>query len=220
MIPSRHFLAQGLKSYEEFQVVTVSVGVVGDIARGIKIKIAPYCDEILNLLLQGLGSPQMNRSVKCPIIATFGDIALAISGRFVAYLGVVMNILQQASTTTIDTSDPDLVDYLNSLRQSIFEAYTGIVQGLYSERVADPNLLPYINNMIHLCAAVSADSNRSEECLEGALGLLGDISSALGTKVKQQLTQPFVKQLISDGMKSGDKVKDVALWTKDLINKL
>eukprot|EP01114_Cavostelium_apophysatum_P022766 TRINITY_DN834_c0_g1_i1.p1 TRINITY_DN834_c0_g1~~TRINITY_DN834_c0_g1_i1.p1 ORF type:complete len:849 (-),score=280.63 TRINITY_DN834_c0_g1_i1:274-2820(-) len=213
-------LVLGLKSVEEFQVVSVSVGVVGDVSRALGQKMAPFCDEIVQLLLHGLQNPLMHRSVKPTIISCFGDIALAIGGAFVPYLGVVMNMLQQAASTTVtDTSDAELVDYLNDLREAIFEAYTGIVQGLRGDNVAEQNLLPYLNNMIQLCGVVAPDNNRPESVTRGALGLLGDIAHAMGNKVKVQMGQAFVKTLISDGLK-GESTKEVAIWARDVINKL
>ncbi len=76
---------------------------VGDVARALNIKLVPYCDEIVSLLLHDLQNPLLNRNVKPPILSCFGDVALAIGGEFGKYLSVVMNMLQQASTTTVDT---------------------------------------------------------------------------------------------------------------------
>lgn len=214
------FLLQGLKAFDETQVVSSAVGVVGDVSRALAVKIAPFCDEIVKLLLMGLQNPAMDRYNKILIISVFGDIALAISGGVINYLGAVMPMLLQASATTVDMSDPDLVDYLNRLREAIFEACTGIVQGLRTDNVADPHLLPYINGMVHFCASVAADNKKTDEVTAGALGLLGDIASALGPKVKQQLTQAFVKSLINDGQKGGEKSQELAKWAKGEINKL
>jgi importin subunit beta-1 len=93
----------------------------------------------------------MNRDVKPLILSTFGDIALAIGGHFEKYLMVVMSMLAQACMTEVDPVRPrvlsprlvlhtdlrqnnyDLVDFLNALRESIFEAYTGIFQGMRSD---------------------------------------------------------------------------------------
>lgn len=36
----------------------------------------------------------------------------------------------QASNAEVDRSDYDMVEYLGELRESVLEAYTGIVQGL------------------------------------------------------------------------------------------
>jgi len=217
----RPYLTAGLRNYEEYQVCAVAVGVVGDISRALSVKIVPYCDEIISLLLQDLQNSVLHRSVKPPILSCFGDIALAIGQEFLRYLAVVMNMLQQASGTTVNPDDYDLVDYLNQLREGIFEAYTGIVQGLRSDGVADPNLVQYVPHIVNFVGFVYADNSRSESVTRGAIGTLGDIAHALGAKAKQHLTQSFVKNIINECIKADDPAtKDVALWAKEVISKI
>merc|ERR1711988_356699 len=105
----------------------------GDICRALEVKVLPYCDEMVHLLLRNLQNPALNRNVKPPILSCFGDIALAVGGQFEKYLQVTMSMLVQASSTPVDMANADLVEYLNSLREGIFEAYTGILQGLRAD---------------------------------------------------------------------------------------
>lgn len=217
----RPYLTLGLRNYEDHQVCAVAVGVVGDISRALGTKILPYCDEIVSLLLQDLQNPLLNRNVKPPILSCFGDLSLAIGGEFVKYLGIVMNMLQQASTTTVDMNDYDLVDYLNQLREGIFEAYTGIIQGLRSDNMADPHLLPYVAHIVHFVGFVFNDASRTEAVTRGAVGVLGDLAHSLGPHVKAQLGQPFVRELLSECMKSDvQQTVDVANWAKEVISAL
>ena len=44
----------GLRNFDEHQVCQAAVGVVGDLGRNIGIKILPYCDELMTILLEGL----------------------------------------------------------------------------------------------------------------------------------------------------------------------
>jgi importin subunit beta-1 len=216
----RPFLLEALTKYEEYQVCAVAVGVVGDISRALTTKLTPYCDEIVAILLKDLQNSMLHRSVKPPILSCFGDIALAIGQEFIKYLGVVMHMLHQACGTTVDVSDYDMVDYLNQLREGIFEAYTGIIQGLRSDNAAD-HLLPFVPHIVGFCGFVYADSNRTESATRGAIGVLGDIAHALGSKAKQYLQQPFVKNLINESAKSDDpQTRDVAVWAKDVISKI
>jgi len=217
----RGFLTLGLRNYEEHQVCAVAVGVVGDISRALGPKLLPYCDEIVSLLLQDLQNPVLNRNVKPPILSCFGDIALAIGGEFVKYLNIVMNMLQQASTTTVDMNDYDLVDYLNQLREGIFEAYTGIIQGLRTDGMADPHFLPYAPHVINFVGFVFSDNSRTESVTRGAVGVLGDLAHALGGQVKQALQAPFVKELLNECLKSDSpQTSDVAQWAKEVISNL
>jgi importin subunit beta-1 len=221
MAAFKPFLIQGLSNYEEHTVCSVSVGVVGDISRAINIKILPYCDEIVTILLQDLQNPLLHRNVKPPILSCFGDIGMAIGGEFVKYLNVVMTMLQQASsTTTVNTSDSDLVEYINQLREGIFEAYTGIIQGLRSDNCAD-NFLPFVNQVLSFITFVFTDNTRTELVSKGGLGVIGDLAHALGPKVKQQLLQASVKNIISECLNSeNQQTQEIAKWVKDTISKL
>ncbi|XP_064172369.1 importin subunit beta-1 [Anguilla rostrata] len=49
------FLGIGLKNYAEYQVCLAAVGLVCDLCRALMSNILPYCDEIMQLLLENLG---------------------------------------------------------------------------------------------------------------------------------------------------------------------
>ncbi|KAH7279267.1 hypothetical protein KP509_37G012800 [Ceratopteris richardii] len=59
-------------------------------------KILPYCDGIMALLLQYVSGNQLHRSVRPPIFACFGDIALAMGEQFVGYRAMAIPVLQGA----------------------------------------------------------------------------------------------------------------------------
>ena len=120
----------GLRNFDEYQVCQAAVGVVGDLGRNISIKILPFCDELMTILLEGLISPKLNKSVKPLILSTFGDVALAIGVEFKKYADEVLNALHQAASIQADPSDVDIIDYFNDLHEGCLDAYSGIIQGL------------------------------------------------------------------------------------------
>jgi len=183
----------------------------------------PYCDKIINLLFLNLQSKDLERSVKPPILSAFGDIALAIGGQFERYLEVVMRIIKQASDMVISTNystidDVDFLDYMNSLREAIFEAYTGIVQGLRTDRKGDL-IQPYVANILLLVQHVAADPRRSEAVARCAIGLCGDLASTLRNRVRNELHKSFVEQLINETLQrhQQDETKDTVEWARSVI---
>jgi len=214
----QQFLLAGLRNVDDHEVCNVSVGLVGDICRAVGPKIAPYCDQIVNALLSDLQNGQLHRDVKPAILSCFGDLALAINGEFVKYTAHAMNVLQQASHTKVDSQDVDLVDYLNSLRDGIFEAYTGIILGL-KESHADP-LLQFVPGILDFVNFVWQDPTKSDSVVKGVIGVLADVISAFGNKVKTQYQQPFVRNIINDCCKNDDDdIKQIASLARELSNK-
>jgi importin subunit beta-1 len=88
--------------YFLLQVCHAAVGLVGDICRALGPIVAPYCDEIMTILLENLSNNDVHRMVKPQVLSVFGDIALALGLDFKKYLEVVLQTLMQASHAQVD----------------------------------------------------------------------------------------------------------------------
>ncbi len=72
-----------------------------------------------------------------------------------------------------------MIDYLNELRESCLEAYTGIVQGLKGETTASnpaPELQlvqPHVAYIVTFVTAVAQDSEKSDASISACAGLIG-----------------------------------------------
>mmetsp|Transcript_29029 Transcript_29029/g.84350 ORF Transcript_29029/g.84350 Transcript_29029/m.84350 type:complete len:870 (-) Transcript_29029:536-3145(-) len=217
MIALQPFLIMGLRNFEAYHVCVVAVGLVGDIARAIEGKLQPYCDDIMSALLQSLQNQSLHRSVKPPVLSAFGDIALAIGGAFEPYLQVSLMMLFQASQTRAPEDDDELIEYVNSLREGILEAYTGIVQGMKDGNKAAA-LMPYTEAIFVFLENLSQDPTRDIEVLSKAVGLIGDVASTVGPGVKEYLQRPSIAQLLQDGHSTGDEaIMETCNWANAVV---
>ena len=129
------FIFSALRTLDEFQVFTAAVGVTGDLARAVKTKIAPYADPLLQALLAALSSPVLHRTAKPTVVSVFGDVAIALGSGFTPYLQNVMGMLSQAGQVKADaSSDAGMIDFVWAMRESIAEAFIGILTGLQNDR--------------------------------------------------------------------------------------
>ncbi|KAL3753542.1 hypothetical protein ACJRO7_000878 [Eucalyptus globulus] len=155
-----NYLEMGLQNFEEYQVCAVTVGVVGDICRALDDKVLPFCDGIMELLLNDLRSEVLHRSVKPPIFSCFGDVALAIGDRFEKYVSYALPMMQGAAEicAQMDTDDEELMEYGYQLKRSIFEAYSGILQGFKDSK--SEVMLPYASHLMQFIELVFKDRQR------------------------------------------------------------
>ncbi|KAL8120091.1 importin subunit beta-1-like [Apium graveolens] len=216
------YLEMGLQNFEEYQVCSISVGVVGDICRALDDKVLPYCDGIMTLLLKDLSSGELHRSVKPPIFSCFGDIALAIGEHFEKYFQYVVQMMQGAAEVCakLDNTDEEMMEYGNQLRRSIFEAYSGILQGFKNTK-ADL-ILPHAPHMLQFIALVSKDQPRDETVIKAAVAVLGDLADALGPKLKVlfQEHSNWIDELLREFLQSDDEqLKETGLWTQGMIGR-
>lgn len=213
------YLLAGLHSFQSFRLCMSAVSAVGDICRAIEGRIQPYCDDIMQILIDCLKDVSINRNVKPPVISCFGDIALAIGGAYEPYLQLSAMMLMQASNTQAPEDDDDLIDYVNLLRQSILEAYTGIVQGLKGGNKLQL-FVPYVSSITHFLQQLASDQNRDDGVLKAAVALVGDIAQAMGESpdVRNQINQPFVAQMLRDATGSpSDSTREIANWASSAV---
>jgi importin subunit beta-1 len=167
------FLYKGLENQEEASLCSMSIGLVSDIVRGLGDKVQPWCDNLMNRLLNNLQSQVLGQQFKPAILQCFGDIAQAIGGAFEAYLPVVAQILKQAASVGAGPTDPyELHEYVTSLREGIMDAWDGIIIAMM---VGDKTSLlnAHVEQVFGLIHTVFADQNRSEPLLRSSMGVIG-----------------------------------------------
>ncbi|KNC48611.1 binding/protein transporter [Thecamonas trahens ATCC 50062] len=213
------FLMAGIKSHQEPDVCIVSIGVLGDCCRALEKSMAPYADDIIGALIANLNHGALPDRVKPVILAAFGDLALAIEAAFAPHVNPVMQLLCQASQVFVDTSYPELVVYLNSLRENVFEGFTGIIQGL-REAKKEALLDGYVEHLFAFIGHVYKDEFRSEEVTRAAVGCLGDLAHTYGTDVggylKQEWVLPLIREL--DGSDDEDTI-EVATFARQTVRR-
>lgn len=219
------FLYLGLKNHQEYQVCVTAVGLTGDIFRALKLKVLPYCDEIMTLLLENLSDQSVHRSVKPQILSVFGDIVLSIGPEFKKYLDVVMATLAQASQAQVDRTDYDMIDYLNELREGVLDAYTGIIQGLKGDGpTPSPDVAiiePHIPFIVQFITVVAQDNDHSEGTIAVAAGVVGDLCAAFGAPMVQLLDLEPINEMLAQGRRSRiSRTKTLATWATKELRKL
>ncbi|KAJ1801465.1 karyopherin Kap95 [Coemansia sp. RSA 2399] len=215
------FLHNALQTHEEYQLCSIAVGLIGDICRALGHSASPYCDQFMTILLQNLESDVLQRDVKPGILSCFGDIALAIGGRFETYIDVSFGVLMAACNLSANTQaiDYDTIDYNNALRLGIFEAFVGIVQGLKSDGKAQL-VLPRIQDIFVFMSVVFADPNRSEEVTKTMIALVGDLASAFSNgELREPLQYDWIQAMIKEGRANprGSYIRDIARWARDMV---
>ncbi|KAL9923916.1 importin subunit beta [Glossina fuscipes] len=219
------FLYMGLKNHEEYQVCCAAVGLTGDISRALKQLMLPYCDDIMGLLLGNLSEPSLHRSVKPQILSAFGDMALSIGGAFLKYLNAVLEMLHTASQVEVDPSNFDMLEYFHELRESVLEAYTGIIQGLKGvEQIPNPDvyhLEPHLGEIIMFIKRIALTGDNSDSMVASAAGFIGDLCAAFGARVLPLVDDVTITQFIAEGKRSKTcRTKSLCHWAAKEIKKL
>ncbi|ERN06608.1 importin subunit beta-1 [Amborella trichopoda] len=217
------YLEMGLQNFEEYQVCSITVGVVGDICRALDDKILPFCDGIMTQLLKNLSSNQLHRSVKPPIFSCFGDIALAIGENFDKYLIYAMPMLQSAAEVSSQptSADDETIEYTNQLRNGILEAYSGIFQG-FKNSPKTQALMTFAPLVLHFLESIYSEKDMDDTVTKAAVGVLGDLADTLGSSAAPLLRQSvFCKDFVEECLSSHDHlIKETAEWVQMTVSRV
>ncbi|KAI0566958.1 Importin beta [Gracilaria domingensis] len=207
------YLQQALGNLQAHQMVGVSVGVAGEICRGLGKGLIPYANTIVSLLLEALKSPTLNRTVKPGIMGCFGDIAMSVKGHFETYLKPVMDCMKQAAESSVQLEivpdDYDTIEWVVALREAILESYTGIVSGLKDDNKQE-NLHPHLDWILGFCEVMVTEGSHtlvptSEVMLRDIMGLMGDIVDAVPQFQPVAKQKAWLQALVERGSGSADE---------------
>lgn len=214
-------LTIGLQNYEEVQVCLTTTRMVGDLCTALERKILGYCDTILEILYTNLKNPAVDRKIKAAVMTCFGDIAMAITGDFEKYLGPVVQMLGEASTTRLADGPADSeewIEYLNALREGVLEAYTGIIHGL-KESNKLPLFKEHVNTVLHLVKQISEDQTSQMPVIKAAVGVVGDLILVFQTELTAHVGKaPFLSNLVQIAVRSQEpKLLQNAQWLQGML---
>ncbi|KAJ9447171.1 Importin subunit beta-1 [Diplonema papillatum] len=202
-------LVDALRNHATASVFAIAAGTLSDMTGAVKKAILPHCNEVVVALLDGLRAAELEQSVKPKVLATFGDIALAVEEDFVTYLPVVMNAVSCAAKVTADEvkqnkGDEDLMDFYNELRENMCVCYTGILLGM--KQKAKAAFSPYVPQVIELVVQIGTEYSPTmpTETVTAALYLLGDVGNVYGKEV-HSLLSPAVRHIMSNAANSPDE---------------
>lgn len=209
-----------LRPEEKHTIVGIAVNVVGIVARGLGSELLQFSDPIVTVLLEALKSPVLNRTMKPPILSCIGDVAMAVKAHFERYLKTVMECMKEAAQSsfslTVDPDDYDTIDFVVALRESIFEAYIGIINGLRDENKQEL-LLPHVEWLIAYCEVVEREARGAaagaDSLTKMLTSVLGDLVDALPTLKDGLRQRQWVSGLLSRGSQSNDSsITETAKW--------
>lgn len=219
----QQYLLCGLKTYDNAQLCSVSIGVVSDLSHALGDKIAPFSNDIMTALMEILGR-DVPQKIKTEVLSVFGDIAMNIGEHFKPYLQIVLQTLNSATQTPIARDTPETVDYCNELWEGTLHAYTGIVQGVKGDR-ASPNsdvqlLSQHISNIGQFLIRVSEHYIELPDTIICSMaGLIGDLISIFGSDLMLLIEQNAIQAMFARGKRSkASKTRNMVTYGLKQIN--
>ena len=218
------FLTKALEDVDS-PVCDAAIGIVVDICHSLGDKFISYCQGFMAILGNTLSNPHVRRELRPLILSCFGDIASSIGTEFIQYLDVVMGICKSAQNlqavpedeTNPDMSD-DFDDYLLNVKESVLDAYVGIVAGLHD---SSDNLFPYLVQIAQFLMSIYTDPQLSsnESVSRSAVGMIGDLAQMYPDgRWKEFFAQNWVTDFIrrTRGNQHFSKLtRDTARWARE-----
>jgi len=135
----------------------------------------------------------------------------------------VVQFLLEASKsqyTESEMEDPDTAAYLHTLRESVLEAYTGLLTGMGGDGKAQL-LVQYLEQIFGFLDLLSKDKDISNDVLKAAVGVIGDMAGQMGPGIAQWMGHPSVAALVKTALESSNSsVRNAGNFAKQSMAKL
>lgn len=211
------YLNKALNNVES-PTCNTAVGLVADLAHALGHGIRPYLDGLMEILGFDLNNDASRRELKPAILSCFGDLAGVIGEDFARYIEVVMQICSQLVKIVPEDGSYELLDYVNSLKESVLDCFVGVVSCLASK----PDVLyNYLQPIFELIQQVAHDGEllSNENTARSAVGLVGDIGAMYPDgQLRIIFELPWIAQFIKSTRANpnfSQLTRDAARWARD-----
>ena len=130
-------------------------------------------------------------------------------------------MLQSATQLSLQTpkDDEEMIDYNNMLRNGIFEAYAGLLQGFKDDKSKIAQLMQHAQFVLDFVEEVSKDKDRDEAVTRAMVGVMGDMADTMEGIGQLYMQKPFWRQLLAE---CEDPLQDIQLretaqWAREKI---
>lgn len=118
-----------------------------------------------------------------------------------------------------------MVEYRNELRESVLEAYTGIIQGLKGvEKTPNPDVFhlePHLGTILLLINRIAVEGDNSDSMVASAAGFIGDLCTAFGPRVLPLIDDSTTMAFLAAGKRSkASRTKSLCNWAAKEMKKL
>jgi importin subunit beta-1 len=217
-------LMAALERYDDHVTCSTVVHVMGDVARAMGDKIVPHCDQLIQILIKILQANDAQNVIKPFVISLFSDVALAIGKDFVRYAETILNILGKAvdmAKLSTNQDDEDHDEFVFSIQEAIFEAYTGIIYAITESHEEDKYIAPHVDKILQFvtvaCTAVGDDRPTSLTC--AGINVIGDLLKipSFRPRLKSVIQHQSIQVVLFNADNhEEEKVRESSRWVKHL----
>jgi len=215
-------LFEYIKKNTEHQVITIAIGFLGDICNSFEDLPQYFIQKSTLTLINLLQNEFINLDTKPLIISCLGDLSYVSGNYFFEFQNLVIPILKSAIASIGNQeklTDQDLVEWILTLKESILESLTGLIQSdpliSSSQKFFEENI-EFIWLIKSIYDIITED--RILRITKLCIGLLGDCGANYKTKKNKLSRCTWVKQLISESIQNTGKNLDfMGTWASDTI---
>lgn len=209
------YVLQKIKPKNNEEIVSLAIGVIGDICRSVGAEFKPYLEQTLQVLICILQNE--NENIKPIILGCLGDIAFTTEETSCKYFNFSIPLFRAAANfmnNFFDTDDFDKFEGKLQLKESILEGISSVIQ---NTNIKD-NLMQITEKLdwIPMFLNDIIEEDRTQRISSLTIGLVGDLSLYFTNFRKVYRRKKWINQILFEFENNeNEKSKNLGEWVKE-----
>lgn len=182
-------ILDALNNTSDYETCYYCTLAVGNLASAIKEEIVPFAKDYCLTLINHLSNPSVQNKLKPHFFTCLGDVFLFMGTEVGTYFQHVMKMSQDAMALVApESSDPDMVDTRNAMREGVLAMWTSLIHTL-ADCGQSETMTQWLPMMVQNLQLIAADEYDSDEVVDASALLILDLSSRLGQAVARSVSR-------------------------------